>query len=56
MHEETVDVSKVAAEAPAADMIDNLDDEVCSEEEYNKKQKVTGSAIPQVDGSCLNLC
>ena len=51
MHEETVDVSKVAAEAPAADIIDNLDDEVCSEEEYNKKQKVTGSAIPQVDGT-----
>ena len=51
MHEETVDVSKVAAEAPAADIIDNLDDEICSEEEYNEKQKVTGSAIPQVDGT-----
>ena len=53
MHEETVDgkVSEVAAEAPAADVIVNLDDEVCSDEEYSKKQKVTGSAIPQVDGT-----
>ena len=53
MHEETVvrKVSEVAVEATAADVIYNLDDEVCSEEEYTKKQKVTGSAIPQVDGT-----
>jgi hypothetical protein len=53
MHEETVDgkVSVVAAEATAADVFDNHEDEVCSDKEYSKKQKVTGSAIPQVDGT-----
>ena len=53
MHEETVDinVSEVAAEAPASDVIDNLEDALCSDEEYKKKQKLTGSAIPQVDGT-----
>ena len=53
MHEETVDenVSEVAAEAPEADVIDDLDDEVCPDEDYRKKQKVIGSAIPQVDGT-----
>ena len=52
MHKESVDgnVGEVAVEATASDEIDNLEDALCSDEEYNKQQKVTGPAIPQVDG------
>jgi hypothetical protein len=53
MSEEIVDgkANEIAAEATVADVFDNLDDEVCSDEEYSKQQKVTGLAIPQVDGT-----
>ena len=53
MHEEGVDgkVSQVAAEVTSSDKTDNLEDALCSDEEYNKQQKVTGSAIPQFDGT-----
>ena len=50
MHEETVDrkVSQFAAEATATDVIDNLEDALCSGKEYNKKQKVDGTFDEEV--------
>jgi hypothetical protein len=53
MHDETFDgkISEVAAEATADNVIDApLNDEVCCDAEYSS-QKVTGQAIPQVDGT-----
>ena len=52
MHDETVygKISEVAAEATSDNVIDDVNDEVCSDIEYSS-QKVTGQAIPQVDGT-----
>ena len=52
MHDETVNgtISEVTAEATSDNVLDDLNDEVCSDVEYSS-QKVTGQAIPQVDGT-----
>ena len=52
MHDETVGgkVDEVTAEATSDNVIDDVNDEICSDVEYSS-QKVTGQAIPQVDGT-----